>query len=334
MAFLYPASPFAPPTITQRLLTTPVRFMLHTIYTILLYLRGPPYTPSPTVKPIKVVCISDTHCQNPLEFLPPGDLLIHAGDLTNLGTVAELERQIGWLKSIHGAIVKGGFSEIIVICGNHDGYFDVRSRSTHDRQQKNKLDWGPIKYLEHSSATITIHGRTLNVYGAPQIPKCGGKEFAFQYPRGQDAWTGTIPDDVDVLVTHTPPKTHLDIPLGADAGLGCEWLLKECWRVKPTLHVFGHIHSGYGTQSVWWDEAQFRFERICSRSPGSLGAVGEIFDLGLWVEGAKLLYQGGRAVLWTKFWGGNNAKGGMMVNASLTWQTTNKMDNNPHVVYL
>ncbi|KAF7505844.1 hypothetical protein GJ744_012466 [Endocarpon pusillum] len=333
MGLLYPPSPFAPPTITQRLLTTPLRFLFHLAYIILLYLRGPSYSPPPNVDPIKVVCISDTHCKNPLDFLPPGDLLIHAGDLTNLGTVAEIQRQIDWLKSIHGAIVKGGFSEIIVICGNHDSYFDVRSRSGHDRQQKQKLDWGPIKYLEHSATAVTIHDRTLNVYGAPQIPKCGGKEFAFQYPRGQDAWSGTIPDDVDVLVTHTPPKTHLDIPLGPNAGMGCEWLLKECWRAKPTLHVFGHVHSGYGMQAVWWDEAQFRYERIMSRPPRSFGALGEVFDFRLWIEGAKLLYHGAKGVLWSKFWGGA-ARGGLMINASLTWQTTDRLDNDPQVVYL
>lgn len=229
--------------------------------------------------------------------------------------------------------MRGGFAEIIVICGNHDGYLDPRSRSGHDRQQKKQLDWGPIKYLEHSSTTVTIHGRTLNVYGAPQIPKCGGKEFAFQYPRGQDAWSGTIPEDVDILVTHTPPKFHLDLPFGTGAGMGCEWLLKECWRVKPTLHVFGHVHSGYGTESVWWDDAQHRYERVCSRLPGRFGLLSEALDIQLWLEGAKLLYHGIEGVLWNKFWGGT-AKGGLMVNASLTYQMTNKLDNDPHVVYL
>lgn len=333
MGLLHPSSPFAPPNIKQCLLTTPFRFFLHTAYKVMLYFRGSPYAPPPNVEPIKIVCISDTHCKNPLDFLPPGDVLIHAGDLSNLGTRAEIQRQIDWLKSIHGAVARGGFSEIIVICGNHDSYFDIRSRSGHDRQHKKQLDWGPIRYLEHSSTKVTIHGRTLNIHGAPQIPKCGGKEFAFQYGRGRDAWSGTLPDDVDVLVTHTPPKTHLDIPLGPSAGMGCEWLLKECWRVKPTLHVFGHVHSGYGSQAVWWDEAQFSYERICSMSPGRFGAVGELVDPGLWIQATKLFYHGVKAVLWTSFWKGT-ANGGLMVNASLTYQTTDKLDNDPQVVYL
>ncbi len=62
-------------------------------------------------------------------------------------------------------------------------------------------------------------------------------------------------------------------------------------------------------------------------------AVGEFFDIGLWTEGAKLVYQGARGVLWSKLWGGTG-NGGLMVNASLTWQTTDRMDNGPHVVYL
>ena len=337
MGYLHPSSPFAPPTTKQLLLTTPVRFILYILYRIFLYLRGPSYTPPPNTQPIKVVCISDTHCQSPLSFLPPGDILIHAGDLTNLGSLSEIQRQIDWLKSIHAATARGGFESILVIAGNHDSYFDSRSRSNHDRQpgqKKRALDWGPVTYLEHSSARVTIRGRTLNVYGAPQIPKCGGREFAFQYARGQDAWSGTVPDDVDVLITHTPPKTHLDIPLGEEAGMGCEWLLKEVWRVKPSLHVFGHVHSGHGTEDIWWDEMQFRYERICSRKPGAFGAVGEVFDLGLWMEGLRLLYQGFLTVLWVKAWGGTVRGGGTMVNASLTFQTTDRLKNDPQVVYL
>jgi hypothetical protein len=334
MGLLYPSSPFAPPTITQSLLTTPIRFLLHYIYRLTLFLRGPAYHPPPNVDPIKVVCISDTHCKNPLSFLPPGDLLIHAGDLSNLGTRAEIQRQIDWLRSIHSAVAAGGFAEIVVICGNHDSYFDPRSRCGHDRQNPMQLlDWGPVRYLEHSSATITIRSRTLNVYGAPQIPRCSnGREHAFQHDRGRDAWTGTVPDEVDVLITHAPPRTHLDIPLGRDAGLGCEWLLRECWRVRPTLHVFGHVHSGYGREAVYWDQAQFAHERLCSMAPGRFGAVGEVFDLGLWIQAFKLVYHGIWGVIRAR--SGEKGGGGLMVNASLTWRTTDRLDNDPHTVYL
>ncbi|KJX97370.1 hypothetical protein TI39_contig502g00001 [Zymoseptoria brevis] len=48
---------------------------------------------------ITVICISDTHTLIPT-FIPLGDILIHAGDLTNAGTPAELQAQIDHLSSL------------------------------------------------------------------------------------------------------------------------------------------------------------------------------------------------------------------------------------------
>lgn len=178
------------------------------------------------------------------------------------------------------------------------------------------------------------------MYGAPQIPKCGGKEFAFQYERGQDAWSDTVPDEVDILVTHNPPKWHLDVSEGG--GQGDEFELKECWRVKPTLHVFGHVHSGHGKESVWWDEGQRGWERLKEYVYGreKVGSyenepfVGtELLDVKLWVMGAKVLWQDLKGLLWNRLWGGTR-QGGFMVNAALTYQTTNKLGHKAQVVSL
>jgi uncharacterized protein YbbK (DUF523 family) len=74
--------------------------------------------------------------------------------------------------------------------------------------------------------------------------------WAFNLPRGQqllDKWR-RIPDDTDVLVSHTPPFGRGD-QVG-HTRVGCEDLLREVQgRVKPTLHVFGHVHEGYGRSS-------------------------------------------------------------------------------------
>ena len=178
----------------------------------------------------------------------------------------------------------------------------------------------------------------MKVYGTPQIPKCGGKEFAFQYQRGVDAWSDTIPDDVDVLVTHNPPKWHLDVPEAG--GLGCEHELKEVWRVKPTVHVFGHVHSGYGRENVWWDEGQKVFEslRETAYDGQQVGEykkpmLTEVFNVRLWAIGLKLLYLDVKGVLWNRLWGGAR-QGGIMINAALTYQTTEKLGNKPQVVVL
>lgn len=48
----------------------------------------------------RFVCVSDTHGYTPSEAgfkLPAGDVLIHAGDLTNNGSMSELRRTIDWI---------------------------------------------------------------------------------------------------------------------------------------------------------------------------------------------------------------------------------------------
>lgn len=56
----------------------------------------------------RIVCISDTHNQTPK--LPPGDVLIHAGDLSNQGSITELRKTVDWLE-------KADYEAKIVIAG-------------------------------------------------------------------------------------------------------------------------------------------------------------------------------------------------------------------------
>lgn len=59
-----------------------------------------------------------------------------------------------------------------------------------------------------------------------------------------------MPPQVDVLITHGPPHDVLDLVprdlTGTYEKTGCEELLLAVKRVMPRLHVFGHIHEGYG----------------------------------------------------------------------------------------
>ena len=121
------ASPFDKRHVFTRLLASPLTFFLHPLHIFLLRLRGTPHFPPPDKQPIRVVCISDTHT---LEWIdvPDGDLLIHAGDLTNDGSVRDIQRAIDWLKTLP-------HRHKVVIAGNHDSYFDIRSRREEDRDK-------------------------------------------------------------------------------------------------------------------------------------------------------------------------------------------------------
>jgi len=316
-----PSSPFYPPSIVHTILTSPLSLPLRFLHRLFLLLRGPPYA-SPS-SPIRLVCISDTHTQI-LSSVPPGDILIHAGDLANTGTVSEIQAQIDSLASLPHKYK-------IVVAGNHDSYFDPRSRSRSDIDKT--IEWGNIRYLQHSSVTLKFpehgeggNGRTLTIYGAPQIPACGGDEMAFQYRREEDAWSGTIPTDTDVLVTHTPPRWHLDLP----RGMGCGFLLKEVWRVRPRVHVFGHVHAGRGREVVFWDDEQRMYEKIKGRE-GRRVFWGGSLGVGWWMDVLKLMVYGVSGVLWTRVWGAEG-EGTVMINAAVVEWSTGKIKYKAQVV--
>lgn len=333
-----PKDDFEPTPFAALLFQAPVKLLLFHAYHFITYLRS---TPRPADPPIRVVCISDTH-NLIVEDVPPGDLLIHAGDLTVDGSVTELQRQIDWLDSLP-------HTEVVVISGNHDTYLDPRTRpSLSDAQRAGTLDWKRLHYLQHrklslnidiESATTEADGdttpllaegqrqRRIRIYGAPQIPACGPmSEHAFQYPRGQDAWSETVPEDVDILITHTPPKHHLDLSL--PHALGCEHLLAEVTRVKPRLHVFGHVHWGAGQTVVWWDKAHVAYVRgLFIQSKWTHG----LLNPRQWWNVVRVLYRGVRELLWDRVWGGQSSNT-IMVNAAQTLGNTGKLGNPIQVV--
>jgi Icc-related predicted phosphoesterase len=56
-----------------------------------------------------------------------------------------------------------------------------------------------------------------------------------------------IPEDVDILVTHSPPYGILDGTLFQE-NVGSISLYERLYseKIKPRLHVFGHVHESYG----------------------------------------------------------------------------------------
>jgi calcineurin-like phosphoesterase family protein len=204
---------------------------------------------------LRIVCISDTHNQTP--HLPPGDILIHAGDLCQQGTPDEMRKVIKWLEA-------ASFRLKIVIAGNHDACLDPKS-SGNDSDAARKecaalietLQTSPtIQYFQHETRilTLTNHDHTevrLKVFGSPFTP--GRRSRAFGYPPETAAMVwDAIPLDADIVVTHIPAKYHLDESRAAGP-VGCPQLREMLWRVRPKLFVCGHIHEGRGAQVVEWD---------------------------------------------------------------------------------
>lgn len=318
-----PPTPWDPSPALYSLLHIPVVFLAKLLYRLILLLRPPAKTDSP--HPIKVVTISDTHT-NIWPNVPDGDLLIHAGDLTNQGTVQEIQTQIDWLKTLP-------HRHKVVIAGNHDTYLDPRPRKLLLHHETTpSLDWGDIHYLQHSSVRLEFAkrgARVLRIFGAPQIPTNEEHpDWAFTYPRYMDAWTETVPSNIDVLITHGPPAFHLDV-----LGLGCQHLLRECWRVKPKLHVFGHAHTGRGYETIRWDDFQKTYELLCERNSGAtfFNSVLSIFN---WLHILRLVFYGVRSIVWSRIWGGSDDDASVMINTALMYQSSGRLGNAPQVVMI
>lgn len=182
---------------------------------------------------IKIVAISDTHTYN--KSLPPGDILIHAGDFSSSGSYKNTQDFLYWMKAI-----KHNYSLVVVVPGNHDRY--IESNLAQAKQEFE--DAGIILLVDDS---VTYMGR--KIYGHPWTPIFSNWAFMGD-GRKLKLVNEAIPSDTDILVTHGPPKGILDT-LGncsSEPGkqVGCDSLAEAVKRVKPQLHIFGHIHDQAG----------------------------------------------------------------------------------------
>jgi Icc-related predicted phosphoesterase len=182
---------------------------------------------------MKICIISDTHGKHKqLKNMPDADVIIHAGDITTIGKEREVRNFLKWYASLDQYQYK------IFISGNHDWLFErngILARSL-------VREYNNITYLEDTG--IEILG--INFYGTPvSKPFC---DWAFnRHPDKLIEHWKAIPDNTDVLITHTPPKTILDYVNWQNDSEGSPTLRIEVLeRIKPKIHCFGHIHEGYG----------------------------------------------------------------------------------------
>lgn len=181
--------------------------------------------------------VSDLHGYFP--ELEGGDLLIIAGDLTANDSVSGFLKFYEWINSQN-------YEKKVVIAGNHDN----RLQNEEDDVKKSQS----FTYLRDSGTEF----EGLKIWGSPwtsQFPGINPKCCAFTRPFMQslsDRWD-LIPDDVDILITHSPPYgvlDHVKTQYGASVGdSGLRRELEE--RIKPRLHVFGHIHENGGVKAIF-----------------------------------------------------------------------------------
>lgn len=131
------------------------------------------------------------------------------------------------------------------------------------------LDWGDMIYLWSSSITLSFPwDRSLGIYGSPLTPLYGIS--AFQHLPSEDVWTEKIPLHIDIILTHDPPRGHLDGCMKS----GSAFLTQEVVRVRPRLVVYGHIHVGHGIEESVYDRVGKVYEQISGQLAGWESLVG------------------------------------------------------------
>lgn len=185
---------------------------------------------------MKLVIFSDTHtCHNQLTdtVLPEADAIICSGDISYKGYKHEVLDFLEWFNSLKQYKYK------IFIAGNHDFLFED-SDLTSEVLEK----YPDLIYLKDSS--IEIDGKIF--YGSPVTPFFHNWAFNV-WPKDLAKVWETLPEKIDVLITHGPPYGVLDKCISGDV-VGDPFLLDKIKQIKPIIHCFGHIHESYGFKKI------------------------------------------------------------------------------------
>ncbi|TXI92182.1 MAG: metallophosphoesterase [Neisseriales bacterium] len=180
---------------------------------------------------MKIVCLSDTHSkhQNFEEKLPAeADVIIHAGDITRIGSVQGIQVFLNWYAELP-------YKYKIFIAGNHD--FALQEEKNLIRFPDNVI------YLENSSVTI----EEIKIWGSPVCAI--DEDWAFNFNDLERRMIyNKIPTDTNIIVSHNPPYGIMDKVSMINRRKGCKILRDKIKEINPKYVIFGHIHEGAGTQ--------------------------------------------------------------------------------------
>jgi len=196
-------------------------------------------------KDVRIVHFSDTFglLSTPVQsqLLPRGDIMVHSGNFSLEGDDREYRKFNEWL----GAVASTYHYRIIVV-GNKD-------------VKKLGVRWDEIRSRLTNATHVLLHSQAkvlgISFYGVPWN-NFYGKNHELRSnatPKSTSELNNRydeIPSGTDVLITHAPAHGRLDlVSIGngqPDQRWGSRDLAEELKRVKPGLHLVGHVREGRG----------------------------------------------------------------------------------------
>jgi Icc-related predicted phosphoesterase len=196
---------------------------------------------------MRLLHLSDTHGADIMQIPLNGiDVIVHSGDFQptkgrrmgeRIRPVAEVRYQERWARKNASAIAAwAGSRPFVFVPGNHD-FFNPK---TDFAMAGMDVSWLP-------NGSVTIAG--VHFYGYRFVPYVDG-EWSGELSEHDIAEHAHSFPDVDVLVTHAPPRGVLDYESGHHWGstaLANEYVYQREGR-QPKVWLCGHVHAEGGRQ--------------------------------------------------------------------------------------
>ncbi|GJJ78465.1 hypothetical protein EMPS_10824 [Entomortierella parvispora] len=154
------------------------------------YLASDAPSKKPAANWLRMICISDTHNTTDINNypIPDADVLVHAGDLTKMGTTAQIEQVVHWLQSLKHIPLK------VVIAGNHDvilhkEFYEKNWNRFHDTKEDHDAAVNKLRSAGHGIVYLNNQSYTVN-----------GAQFLHLKQQWQQKTPSAEPMDVDGTV--------------------------------------------------------------------------------------------------------------------------------------
>ena len=187
---------------------------------------------------MRIVATSDTHEVFPAEFIPGGDVFIHAGDFMNSGYITEWDSRVRCLAALPHKLK-------ILVAGNHDIHMgiyagpalqDLRKIGVHVLGMPTGID--TVTITEDLELTNNRNVKGWRLLGLPMVHNLPRWAFNFEEKFLDDYMDHCR--KADIVISHCPPAGILD------ASFGIRAYRKYLEEYEPAVWICGHIHEHGG----------------------------------------------------------------------------------------
>jgi Icc-related predicted phosphoesterase len=190
---------------------------------------------------MKICCLSDLHGH--FIDIEPCDLVLICGDSVDLKCQSGFHKAFRWYNNkFRKWASELPCDKVLFISGNHDPLEEYTYKMSEIFPKEDK-----ITYLCDELYEYTKDEQTIKIYGTPWCKVFGNWHFMLHNDELTDKYN-SIPDHVDILMTHDAPFGTSDIclqdvPFNTFSHIGNVPLKEAVKRTLPKIVIHGHLHS-------------------------------------------------------------------------------------------